>query len=66
MSEKKKIDQNIFPYLRVQTNWKSDRGDVQLLIKRLRENNRRENNGKFIFVTAAISILVISGIIISF
>ena len=66
MSEKENIDQNIRPYLNMQTNWKSGRGNIQLLMRRLRENNRKENNGKFIFMTTAISVLVISGIIISF
>ncbi len=66
MSEKKNLDQNILPLLSVQTNWGSDRGNVQSLMRRLKENKRKENNGKFIFATAAISIFVISGIIISF
>ena len=66
MSEKENIDQNIRPYLNMQTNWKSGKGNIQLLMRRLRENNRKENNGKFIFVTTAISVFVISGIIISF
>ena len=66
MPRKRNIDQNIPPYLNIQANWRSDRGNIQLLMRRLRENNRKENNGKFIFVTTAISVLVISGIIISF
>ena len=66
MSEKKNIEQSIFPSLGVQANWRSGRGDVQSLMRRLKENKRKENNGKFIFVTTAISILIISGIIISF
>ena len=66
MSEKKNLDQNILPLLSVQTNWRSDRGNVQSLMRRLKENKRKENNGKFIFATTAISLLVISGIIISF
>jgi len=66
MSEKKNLDQNILPLFSVQTNWGSDRGNVQSLMRRLKENKRKENNGKFIFATAAISIFVISGIIISF
>lgn len=66
MSKKENIDQNIPPYLNMQANWKSGRGNIQLLMRRLRENNRKENNGKFIFMTIAISVLVISGIIISF
>ena len=66
MREMKNLDQNISPYLSVQANWRSNRGNVQLLMRRLKENNRKENNGKFIFLTTTISILVISGIIISF
>ena len=66
MSEKKNLDQNILPYLNVQANRRSNRGDVQSLMRRLKENKRKENNGKFIFVATAVSILVISGIIISF
>ena len=66
MSEKKNLDQNILPYLSVQAKWRSNRGDIQSLMRRLKENKRKENNGKFIFVTTTIGILVISGIIISF
>ena len=66
MPKKRNEDQNILPYLSVQANWRSNRGDVQSLMRRLKENERKENNGKFIFVATAISILVISGIIISF
>ena len=66
MRKKKDLDQNILPYLSVQANWSSNRGDVQSLMRRLKENKRKEDNGKFIFVATAISILVISGIIISF
>jgi len=66
MSKKRNIDQNILPHLNLQTNCKSNKGNIQLLMRRLRENNRKENNGKFIFVTTAVSILVISGIVISF
>ena len=65
-SEKENLDQNILPYLNVQANWRSNRGDVQSLMRRLKDNERKENNGKFIFVATAVSILVISGIIISF
>ena len=66
MREKKNIDQNILHYLSVQANWRSNRGNVLPLMRRLKENKRKENSGKFIFVTTAISILVISGIISSF
>ena len=66
MSEKKNPDQNTLPYLSAQANWRSNRGDVQSLMRRLKDNKRKENNGKFIFVATAVSVLVISGIIISF
>ena len=66
MREKKNPDKNIFPYLNIQTNWRSNRGDVQSLMRRLKESKRKEDNEKFIFVATTISILVISGIIISF
>ena len=65
-TKEKNLDQNILSYLSAQTNWRSNRGDVQSLMRRLKENKRKEDNGKFIFVATAISILVISGIIISF
>jgi hypothetical protein len=66
MSYKKNIDQNILPYSSIQANWRSNRGNVQLLMRRLRENNRKKNNTKFIFAATAVSIFVISGIIVSF
>ena len=65
-SRKKILDQNIYPYLNAQANWRSNRGDVHFLMKRLKENEQKENKKKLIFVVTAISVLVISGIIISF
>ena len=65
-SRKNNLDQNINPYLNEQANWKSNRGDVLFLMKRLKKSERKKNNKKFIFVMTAISVLVISGIIISF
>ena len=65
-SGKSSPDQNIDSYINSQVNWRADRGDVQFLMKRLKDNKRKENSEKFIFVATAISILVISGIIISF
>ena len=65
-SRKNKLDQNINSYLNTQVNWRSNRGDVQFLMKRLKENEQKENKKKLIFVVTAISVLVISGIIISF
>ena len=47
-------------------NWRSNRGDFLALMKRLKKNEQKENKEKLIFVATAISVLVISGIIISF
>ena len=65
-SRKNNLEQNINPYLNAQANWRSNRGDVQSLMKRLKENKQREDNGKFIFLMTAVGVIVISGIIISF
>ena len=65
-SRKNNLDQNIYPYLNAQANWRSNRGDVHFLMKRLKENEQKENKKKLIFVVTAISVLVISGTIISF
>ena len=58
--------QNKNPYLNTLANFRSNRGDVHLLIKRLKKNEKKENNEKLIFVVTAISVFVVSGIIISF
>ena len=65
-SRKKNLDQNIYPYLNAQANWRSNRGDVHFLMKRLKKNERKKNKEQLIFLMTAISVLVISGIIISF
>ena len=65
-SRKNNLAQNINHYLNTQANWRSNRGDVKLLMKRLKNNKRKENNEKRIFVMAVVSVLVISGIVISF
>ena len=65
-SRKNNLDQNIIPYLNAQTNWRSSRGNVHFLMKRLKKNEQKKNKKKLIFVMTAISVLVISGIIISF
>ena len=65
-SRKNNIDQNIYPYLNAQAKWRSNRGDVHFLMKRLKMNERKKNKGNLIFVMSVISVLVISGIIISF
>ena len=65
-SRKTNLNQNINPYLNEQANWRSNRGDVHFLMKRLKKNERKKNNEKLIFLMTAIGVLVISGIIISF
>ena len=65
-SEKSNLDQNIDPYLNAQANWKSNRGDVNFLLKRLKKNKQRKDKEKLIFTATVIGVLVISGIIISF
>ena len=65
-SRKKNLDQNIYSYLNAQANWRSNRGDVNFLMKRLKKNEQKKNKEKLIFMVTAISVLVISGIIFSF
>ena len=65
-SGKGNLNRNISPYLNTQTNWRSNRGDVNFLVKRLKKNEKKKDKEKLIFMATAISILVISGIIISF
>ena len=65
-SRKNNLDQNINPYLNAQANWRSNRGDVHFLMKRLKKNERKKNKETLIFLMTVISVLVISGIIISF
>ena len=65
-SKKNNLNQNINSYLNTFVNWRSNRGDFLALMKKLKKNERKENKEKLIFVATAISVLVISGIIISF
>ena len=65
-SEKSNLDQNIDPYLNAQENWRSNRGDVNFLMKRLKKNKQKKDKEKLIFMATVIGVLVISGIIISF
>ena len=65
-NKKINLDQNIDPHLNVQVNWRSNRGDVHFLMKRLKKNKQRKDKEKLIFMATVIGVLVISGIIISF
>ena len=66
-SGKGNLNRNISsPYLNTQTNWRSNRGDINFLVKRLKKNEKKKDKEKLIFMATVISILVISGIIISF
>ena len=64
--EKSNLDQNIDPYLNAQANWRSNRGDVSFLMKKLKKSKQRKDKEKLIFMATVIGVLVISGIIISF
>ena len=65
-SRKNNLNQNINTYLSTLPNWKSNRGDVHILMKRLKKNEQKKNKENLIFMVTAISVLVISGIIFSF
>ena len=65
-SRKNNLNQNINPYLSTLANWKSNRGDVHILMKRLKKKEKKASKEKFFFVAAAIGVFVVSGIIISF
>ena len=65
-SRRNNLNRNINPYLNTLANWRSNRGDVHFLLKRLKENQQKEDKEKLILVVTVISVFVISGIIISF
>ena len=65
-SRRSNLNRNVNLYLNSQANWRSNRGDVNFLMKRLKKNEQKKNNEKLIFMVTAISVLVISGIIFSF
>ena len=65
-SRRSNLNRNIDLYLNSKVNWRSNRGDVNFLMKRLKKNEQKKNKEKIIFMTTAISALVISGIIFSF
>ena len=65
-SRNNNLNKNNNPYLSAQLKWRSNRGDVHFLMKRLKKNEQKKNKEKLIFVATAISFVVISGIIISF
>ena len=65
-SRRSNLNQKINLYLNSKVNWRSNRGDVSFLMKRLKNNEQKKNKEKLIFMVTAISVLVISGIIFSF
>ena len=65
-SRKSSADQNMNSYLNAQANWRSNRGDIMLLMKRLKKNNQKKDKEKLIFLLTTISMFVVCGIIISF
>lgn len=66
MNRGSNIGQNAHFGTRLDNKWRSLRGDINILKRRLKENQKKKNKGKFILVTTLISVLFISGIIISF
>ena len=65
-SRRSNLNRNINSYLNSQVNWRSNRGDVNFLMKRLKKNEQRKDKEKLIFMSTVIGVLVISGVIISF
>ena len=65
-SRRSSLNRNINLYLNSQVNWRSNKGDVNFLMKRLKKNEQKKNKEKLVFMVTTISVLVISGIIISF
>ena len=65
-SRNNNLNKNNNPYLSAQLKWRSNRGDVHFLMKRLKKNEQKKNKEKLIFMVTTISVLVISGIIFSF
>ena len=65
-SRRSNLNRKVNLYLNSQVNWRSNRGDVSFLMKRLKKNEQKKNKEKLIFMVTAISVLVISGIIFSF
>ena len=65
-SRRSNLNRNIDLYLNSKVNWRSNRGDVNFLMKRLKKSEQKKNKEKLIFMTTVIGVLVISGIIISF
>jgi len=65
-SRRSNLNRNINLYLNSQVNWRSNKGDVNFLMKRLKKNEQKKNKEKLVFMVTTISVLVITGIIISF
>ena len=65
-SKKNILGKNINAYLNMQANWRANRGNVHLLMKRLKKNKQKKNKEKLIFMMTVAGALVISGIISSF
>ena len=42
------LNQNINPYLNKLANWRSNRGNVHLLMKKLKKSEKKENKEKLI------------------
>ena len=65
-SRSNNLAQNDNTYLNVQENLRPKREDILSLMKRLKNKEKKKIKEKIVFMITAVSVLVISGIIISF
>ena len=66
MSRANNLARSTNAYLNSEEKWRHNRGDVHSLMKRLKRSKREESKKKFIVTASVFSVLIISGIIISF
>ena len=67
LNRRSNVVQNFSPYLKKKkTVFKSGNGYFNYFLKRLKKKEYKENREKFIFLVTIISVLFISGIIVSF
>jgi len=65
-SRKSNYDQSVSFGSNVHRKWKPFKGDINSLKRRLKESQKKEIKGKFIFTTVLVTGILVSGIIISF
>ena len=65
-SRKSDYDQSIGYALNVRRQWSPFKGDINFLKKRLKESQKKKTKEKFIFTAVLVTVVLVSGIIISF